>query len=85
MRLFLKYWLRRLWWWVTRRRVCIEYQMPIQRMPQSPQGRHEAGGFKVAIRRAIISARLPKPPKKRQRDIDAECLEAIKARRRQVA
>ena len=38
-------------------------------------------GFKWAIRGAIEKAKLPAPKKCRQRDIDAEKIESIKAKR----
>ena len=80
-------WFRKIWWWlIGRRRMKGEmYYIPITRIIQPPEGERRIAGIRVGIRRAIINSRPPKPARSRQKDVDKERLERIKAKRVQVA
>ncbi len=79
----LKIWFLRAWWWITGRQwilVSGSY-IPTQGIVQPLQGKRGARGTRARIRKAIVESRPPKPPKKRQRDIEQESLRKLLAAR----
>lgn len=83
MRLF-KLWFLRAWWWITRRQWILADGSQLQTgwMVQPIQGKRAQIGMRARIRKAIVESRPPKPPKKRQRDIEQEHLRHLLASRK---
>ncbi len=79
----LKLWFLKAWWWITKRQWILAdgSYIPTRGIVQPLQGKRKKIGTRTRIRKTIVESRPPKPPKKRQRDIEQESLRKLLAAR----